>query len=102
MVGKGVIDIVVARDSLTKIGVDEKGLDVMDRKYLSTIINLHQGGPVGIEAIAASLREDRGTLEDVVEPYLLKEGFIIRSPRGRITTEAAYNHLNILYLKQAQ
>jgi len=67
----------------------------MDRKYLLAIINLYQGGPAGIEAIAATLREDKLTLEDVVEPYLLKEGFIIRSPRGRIATEIAYQHLKL-------
>ena len=72
------------------------------RKYLSTIINLHNGGPAGIEAIAASLREDRVTLEDVVEPFLLKEGFIVRTPRGRVATETSYQHLNIPYDKEAQ
>lgn len=102
VIGGGVIDIEITNDSLAKIGVDKKGLDDMDRKYLLSIANLHNGGPAGIEAIAASLREDKITLEDVVEPYLLKEGFIIRTPRGRITTEKAYKHLNIPYLKEQQ
>jgi len=63
---------------------------------------LYNGGPAGIEAIAASLREDKLTLEDVVEPYLLKEGFIVRSPRGRVATQSSYQHLNIPYDKQIQ
>ncbi len=102
VVGEGIIDINIAQDSLAKVGVDKQGLDDMDRKYLSTIINLHQGGPAGIETIAATLREDRLTLEDVVEPYLLKEGFIVRTPRGRIATEMSYQHLNIPYKGQTQ
>ncbi|MDP8290294.1 MAG: Holliday junction branch migration DNA helicase RuvB [Candidatus Susulua stagnicola] len=95
VIGTGVIDISITKDSLAKVGVDNQGLDEMDRKYLLAIINLYQGGPAGIEAIAATLREDKLTLEDVVEPYLLKEGFIIRSPRGRIATEIAYQHLKL-------
>ena len=102
VVGKGIIDINIAQDSLAKVGIDKQGLDDMDRKYLSTIINLHQGGPAGIEAITATLREDRLTLEDVVEPYLLKEGFIVRTSRGRIATEMSYQHLNIPYKGQTQ
>jgi len=102
VVGEGIIDINITQDSLAKVGIDKQGLDDMDRKYLSTIINLHQGGPAGIETIAATLREDRLTLEDVVEPYLLKEGFIVRTPRGRIATEMSYQHLNIPYKGQTQ
>ncbi len=102
VVGKGVIDIKIAQESLTKVGVDSQGLDDLDRKYLLTIINLYQGGPAGIEAIAAALHEDRLTLEDVVEPYLLKEGLIIRTPRGRVATELSYRCLNIPYKKQTQ
>ena len=102
VMGEGVININISRASLEKVGVDNKGLDEMDRKYLSTIINLHKGGPAGIEAIAASLSEDRLTLEDVVEPYLLKQGFIVRTPRGRIATETSYQHLDIPYDRQTQ
>lgn len=102
VVGEGIIDINITQDSLAKVGIDKQGLDDMDRKYLSTIINLHQGGPAGIETIAATLREDRLTLEDVVEPYLLKEGFIVRTPRGRVATEISYQHLNIPYKGQTQ
>ncbi|MDD5195231.1 MAG: Holliday junction branch migration DNA helicase RuvB [Candidatus Omnitrophica bacterium] len=100
VVGKGVIDLNITRSALSQIRIDEEGLDDLDRKYLRAMIELHQGGPVGIEAIAASLGEDKGTLEDVVEPYLLKKGFILRSPRGRIVTEASYQHLNIPNTKQ--
>jgi Holliday junction DNA helicase RuvB len=95
VIGKGVIEIDITKSSLEKIGVDKEGLDALDRKYLSAIINLHKGGPAGIEAITASLGEDRQTLEDVVEPYLLKKGFIIRSPRGRMATKNSYQHFNI-------
>jgi len=102
VIGGGVISLDIVRRALEQIGVDEQGLDDMDRKYLSAIIKIHNGGPAGIEAISASLGEDKGTLEDVVEPYLLKQGFIVRSPRGRIATEAAYKHLNIAYLKESQ
>ena len=100
VVGRGVVDINITQDSLTKVGVDNRGMDGMDRKYLTAIINLYQGGPAGIEAIAATLREDKLTLEDVVEPYLLKEGFIIRTSRGRIATKLAYQHLKLPYNKE--
>ena len=95
VIGKGIIDIDITRESLERLGVDFCGLDGMDRKYLSTIVDLHKGGPAGIEAIAATLREDRLTLEDVVEPYLLKEGFIIRTPRGRVVTDKSRRHLDV-------
>ncbi|MDD3296915.1 MAG: Holliday junction branch migration DNA helicase RuvB [Candidatus Omnitrophica bacterium] len=101
VLGKGIIDADITRESLDKIGVDKQGLDDLDRKYLKAIINLHKGGPAGIEAIAATLSEDRLTLEDVVEPYLLKEGFIVRTPRGRIVTELSYRHLNISCNKES-
>ncbi|MDD5069134.1 MAG: Holliday junction branch migration DNA helicase RuvB [Candidatus Omnitrophica bacterium] len=100
--GDGTIGIEITKTALDTILVDDKGLDGMDRKYLLSIIKMHNGGPVGIEAIAASLGEDRGTLEDVVEPYLLSKGFINRSPRGRIATETAFSHLNIPFTKDPQ
>ncbi|MFH1875299.1 MAG: Holliday junction branch migration DNA helicase RuvB [Candidatus Omnitrophota bacterium] len=102
VIGEGHIDLATSRKALSQVRVDNEGLDDLDRKYLKAMIELHQGGPVGIEAIAASLGEDKGTLEDVVEPYLLKKGFIVRSPRGRIVTEIAYQHLDIPYTKQTQ
>ncbi|MCM8831260.1 MAG: Holliday junction branch migration DNA helicase RuvB [Candidatus Omnitrophica bacterium] len=100
VVGKGFIDLEITHKALEQIRIDTQGLDELDRKYLRTIIDLHQGGPVGIEAISASLGEDKGTLEDVVEPYLLAKGFILRTPRGRLATELAYKHLNYTYQKE--
>ncbi|MFH1503997.1 MAG: Holliday junction branch migration DNA helicase RuvB [Candidatus Omnitrophota bacterium] len=95
VLGEGIIDLEITKKALGQIKIDDKGFDEMDRKYLKTIINLYQGGPVGIEAIAASLGEDKQTIEDVVEPYLLKRGFITRTSRGRMATESSYQHLNI-------
>jgi len=85
--------------ALENARIDTQGFDDLDRKYLTSLIKLHGGGPAGIESIAASLSEDKGTLEDVVEPYLLEKGFIIRTPKGRVATEISYNHLNISYGK---
>jgi Holliday junction DNA helicase RuvB len=91
----GNINLAITKSSLLSLDVDERGLDDMDRKLLSTIIEKFNGGPVGIETIAASLREDKETIEDVYEPYLLQEGLIERTPRGRIATRTAYQHLGI-------
>jgi len=91
----GRINLNITRSSLLSLDIDERGLDDMDRKLLSTIIEKFNGGPVGIETIAASLREDKETIEDVYEPYLLQEGFIERTPRGRQATRRAYQHINI-------
>ena len=90
-----VIDLDVTKLSLRKLNIDEYGLNEMDHKYLSAIVNRFNGGPVGLNAVAASISEEPNTLEDVVEPYLLQEGFIIRSPRGRMVTEKTYKHLGI-------
>lgn len=98
----GFINFTITKDALSEIQIDQQGLDRMDRKYLENIILLHGGGPVGIEAIAASLGEDKVTLEDVIEPYLLKKGFVVRSPRGRIATDIAYQHLSISCPKKEQ
>jgi len=94
VLGNGKIDLEITNKALSEIQIDNEGLDELDRRYLRTIIELYKGGPVGIEAIAASLGEDKGTLEDVVEPYLLAKGFIVRSPRGRVVAQKAYLHLN--------
>ena len=75
--------------------VDERGLDATDRRLLQTMITVFGGSPVGLETLAASLGEDAGTIEDVYEPYLLKEGYLSRTPRGRIPTQKAYEHLHI-------
>lgn len=91
----GVITKEVANYALDFLDVDKFGLDHIDRNILITMIEKFQGGPVGLETLAASISEDAGTLEDVYEPYLLKNGFIQRTPRGRVVTELAYQHLGI-------
>ena len=91
----GAIDGDIAASSLDRLAVDHAGLDSLDRAYLSVICERFDGGPVGIEAIAASLSEERGTLEEVVEPFLLQVGFIARTPRGRVATAAGYQHMGL-------
>jgi Holliday junction DNA helicase RuvB len=93
----GVITREVARAALEALEVDEKGLDTSDRTLLLTIIQKFDGGPVGIETLAASTSEESETIEDVYEPYLLQLGFLARTPRGRVATRLAYEHLNIPY-----
>ena len=93
----GVITEQVANYALDLLDVDKYGLDHSDRTILSTIIEKFQGGPVGLDTLAASVGEDAGTIEDVYEPYLLKNGFIQRTPKGRVATERAYRHLGIPY-----
>jgi Holliday junction DNA helicase RuvB len=91
--GNGKIDIEITRYSLEALNIDRYGLDEMDNKILSTIIDKFKGGPVGISTIATAVGEDSGTIEEVYEPFLIKEGFIKRTPRGREVTELAYKHL---------
>lgn len=91
--GDGTIDMKITREALDALDVDTLGLDEVDRKLLNIIIEKFNGGPAGIEAIAATLREDRDTIEDVYEPYLLQEGLIERTARGRLATRRAYEHL---------
>ncbi len=98
----GKITTNIVCEALEKLGVDNCGLDELDRKFLKTIIENYKGGPVGIEALAASLQEEKNTLEDVIEPYLLKEGFIIRTSRGRKVTDLAYSHLGIKISSESQ
>jgi holliday junction DNA helicase RuvB len=93
--GDGTVDGDIAASSLDRLAVDHAGLDMLDRAYLSVVCERFDGGPVGIEAIAASLSEERGTLEEVVEPFLLQVGFIARTPRGRTATAAGYSHLGL-------
>ena len=92
---RGKIELPVITDALSLEGVDELGLDSLDRNYLRTIGSVYRGGPVGLDAIAATLNEDAGTLEDVVEPYLLQIGFLARTRQGRRLTPAAAAHLNL-------
>ena len=91
--GNGTIDLEIARYALEALNIDTFGLDQIDNKLLSTIIDKFKGGPVGLNTIATAMGEDAGTIEDVYEPYLIKEGFIKRTPRGREATELAYKHL---------
>ena len=93
VLGDGKVGLDIAKSSLSALEVDNKGLDDMDRKLLLTLIEKFNGGPAGIETIAASLREDRETIEDVYEPYLLQEGLLERTPRGRLATRNAFVHL---------
>ncbi len=93
--GKKAIDLETARQALARLEVDEHGFDEVDRRILATIIEKFSGGPVGIGSIAASIGEDRGTIEDLYEPYLIQAGFLQRTPRGRIASASAYRHLGI-------
>lgn len=95
VIGNGTIDIEIARYALDKLNIDKRGLDSIDNKILRTIITKFKGGPVGASTIATAISEDQGTLEEVYEPFLIKEGFIVRTPRGREVTELAYKHLGL-------
>ena len=92
----------LAEQALSRLGIDEKGLDHMDRKILSAIIEKFSGGPVGLNTLAASLGEEMETIEDVYEPYLMQQGLLNRTPRGRVTTDAAWAHLGIDLPKSRQ
>ena len=91
--GTGIIDMEIALIALTALNVDKNGLDEMDNKVLLTIIDKFKGGPVGLTTIATAVGEQAGTIEEVYEPFLIKEGFITRTPRGREATDRAYKHL---------
>ncbi|KAF1725091.1 MULTISPECIES: Holliday junction branch migration DNA helicase RuvB [Pseudoxanthomonas] len=91
----GHIDVDVARAAMQMLKVDPEGFDELDRRMLRTIIDSFDGGPVGVESLAAALSEERGTLEDVIEPYLIQQGFLIRTARGRMATRKAYLHLGL-------
>ncbi len=88
------IDLATAKEALTMLAIDEQGLDEMDKKFLSTIIDHHQGGPVGLNTLAIALSEDPATLSEVYEPYLVLKGFLRHTPRGREATQLAYQHLH--------
>jgi Holliday junction DNA helicase RuvB len=90
---EGSVTVAIAREALQMLEVDEYGLDEIDRKFLAAIIERFSGGPVGVNAIASSIAEDRGTIEDLYEPYLIQIGFLQRTPRGRVATRQAYEHL---------
>ena len=90
---EGKVDVAIAREGLRMLEVDEYGLDEIDRKLLTTVIERFGGGPVGLNALASSIAEDRGTIEDLYEPYLIQIGFLQRTPRGRVASRTAYEHL---------
>jgi Holliday junction DNA helicase RuvB len=91
----GHIDQDVAQAAMQMLKVDPEGFDDLDRRMLRTLIDFFDGGPVGVESMAAALSEERGTLEDVVEPYLIQQGFLVRTARGRMATQKAYRHLGL-------
>jgi Holliday junction DNA helicase RuvB len=93
--GNGLIDEIIAGEALDMLSVDKNGFDHLDRRLLMTIIEKFDGGPVGADSIAAAISEERGTVEDVLEPFLIQQGFIQRTPRGRIVTQYAYRHFGL-------
>ena len=93
--GTGEITRPIADAALSMLDVDGSGLDVMDRKLLHTVLQKFAGGPVGVDNLAAAIGEERDTIEDVLEPYLIQQGYLQRTPRGRVATAAAYRHLGI-------
>lgn len=100
--GDGVISAAIADKALEKMEVDSLGLDAIDKRMLMTVIRLYNGGPVGLETLAATIGEESDTIEDVYEPYLMQIGFLSRTPRGRIVTPLAYKHFGIPYQKTEQ
>jgi len=90
---KGIINKEIAKEALEALKVDELGLEKLDRDYLSLLINKFSAGPVGLDTLATAIGEEKLTLEDMVEPYLLQQGFIMRTPRGRVATDLAFSHL---------
>ena len=95
VLGDGTVSLKLAGEALDRLDVDKAGLDEMDRKYLRTIVEFYNGGPVGVETLGAALSEPRDTIEDVYEPYLLQQGFVARTARGRVVTQRGYDHLGV-------
>lgn len=100
--GDGIITAEMARKAMAMLNVDDNGFDVMDRKLLLTVIEKFDGGPVGVDNLAAAIGEERGTIEDVLEPYLIQQGFLMRTPRGRVATRSAYLHFGLPAPKRTQ
>ncbi|WP_073298143.1 Holliday junction branch migration DNA helicase RuvB [Atopostipes suicloacalis] len=100
VVADGVIEREIASKALDMLSVDKAGLDTVDQQILEMMIELYNGGPVGLNTLAANIGEDPGTIEDMVEPFLLQEGFIQRTPRGRVATEKAYNHFGVPFWRE--
>ena len=97
LLADGVITRDVARKSLERMEVDSLGLDAIDKRMIMTVIELYNGGPVGLDTLAATIGEESDTIEDVYEPYLMQIGFLSRTPRGRIVTPLAYKHFGVPY-----
>ncbi|MGZ3709878.1 MAG: Holliday junction DNA helicase RuvB C-terminal domain-containing protein, partial [Bdellovibrionota bacterium] len=95
--GDSRVTLAIARSALQLLEVDVQGLDALDRRLLKTLIEKFDGGPVGIDTMSSALGEERDTLEDVYEPYLIQEGFLQRTPRGRVATRMAYEHLGFTW-----
>jgi Holliday junction DNA helicase RuvB len=93
--GNGVVSSEIAHQALAMLKIDNNGFDSLDRKLLLLMIENFDGGPVGLDTLAAAISEERGTIEDVLEPYLLQQGFIMRTPRGRVVTQKAYLHFGL-------
>jgi len=93
--GNGQIDAAIADQALSLFDVDASGFDLMDRKLLQTVMDKFSGGPVGLDSLAAAIGEERGTIEDVLEPYLIQQGLLMRTPRGRVATALAYRHFGL-------
>jgi Holliday junction DNA helicase RuvB len=91
----GQVNVEVARAAMDLLHVDQYGFDTLDRKLLAALIEKFDGGPVGIDNLSAAVGEERGTLEDVIEPYLIQQGFIMRTARGRVATQSAYRHFGL-------
>jgi Holliday junction DNA helicase RuvB len=100
--GDGLVTKEVASRALDRLGVDSEGLDPMDQAILKVILEKFQGGPVGIETLCAVLSEEKDTIEEVYEPFLLQRGFLQRTPRGRVATPLAYRHLGLPFPKSTQ
>ena len=100
--GEGHIDVEITRVALSALNIDARGLDQMDNKILATIIEKFNGGPVGLNTVATAVSEEAGTIEEVYEPFLIKEGFLKRTPRGREAPELAYRHLGYTYTREEQ
>jgi Holliday junction DNA helicase RuvB len=100
--GHAVVDARVADEALGRLEVDQRGLEAMDRRYLACIAENYGGGPVGVETLAAALSEQRDVIEDVIEPYLMQLGLVMRTPRGRLLSEGGYRHLGVPMPKAQQ
>jgi Holliday junction DNA helicase RuvB len=98
---EGVVDQAIADQGLNMLNVDREGFDNMDRRLLETIIDKFSGGPVGLDSLAAAISEERDTIEDVLEPYLIQQGFLMRTPRGRVATTKAYLHFDLIVPESA-